>query len=113
MLLVSTKEDVASKSQTAGGQGGHHTNKKRASDSFESLDARAALPQNCSLRNVSPKLIFVNGPSGLELPTDVLSHDIGTSVSWLLLWNPGLGYAPAAREAGAVSTRFRPRALAA
>jgi hypothetical protein len=42
--------------------------KKIASGSFESLDARAALPQNCSLRNLSPPLILVNGTSDLESP---------------------------------------------
>ena len=44
---------------------------KQASDSFESLDARAALPQNCSLRKISLPLIFVNGTSGLDGPTNV------------------------------------------
>jgi len=48
---------------------------KRASDSLESLDARAALPQNCSLRKISLSLVFVNGTSGLVTPTKVLSHD--------------------------------------
>jgi len=46
--------------------------KKRASDSFESLDARAALPKNCSLRNLGPHQTFVNGTSDLKYPTKVL-----------------------------------------
>jgi hypothetical protein len=57
-------------------------NKKRASDSFESLDARAALPQNCSPRNVSRSPTFGNGPYGLELPTNVPSL-IATSANQL------------------------------
>jgi hypothetical protein len=66
-------------------------NKKRASDSFESLDARAALPQNCSPRNVSLWPIFVNGPDGLELPTNV--------PSWLPLAKPQLLSAPGQQSA--------------
>jgi hypothetical protein len=37
------------------------------------LDARAALPQNCSPRNLILRPIFVNGTSGLDGPTKVLS----------------------------------------
>jgi hypothetical protein len=56
-------------------QRGKSINKKRASDSYESLDARAALPQNCSLRKLNPLPISVNGPTGLDRATKVLSDD--------------------------------------
>jgi hypothetical protein len=45
--------------------------KKRASGSLESLDARAALPQNCSSRRITLLPILVNGTSGLDGPTNV------------------------------------------
>ena len=44
---------------------------KRASDSRESLDARAALPQNCSIRRVPLHVILGNGTDVPATPTKV------------------------------------------
>ena len=41
---------------------------KRASDSFRVIGRPGSPPQNCSIRNVSPPLILVNGTSDLESP---------------------------------------------
>jgi hypothetical protein len=44
----------------------------RRPDSCESLDARAALPQNCSLTTLSAMIHFGNSTSVPVAPTDVL-----------------------------------------
>src|SRR5271169_3902864 len=93
----------------------------RRPDSFESLDARAALPQNCSLIKLRATPFLGNGPSVPASPTNVPPARYLTEspamVDWVLFCrtasasNHNAG--AAAIERGATTTRFRPPALAA
>ena len=55
----------------------HFKNKRAPRNSYESRDARAALPQNCSIRRLSSRRNFENGTSVPEQDTDVLCPKAG------------------------------------